>query len=130
MPVKIESSNFKREENEVKTKLLNFRMITVFAISGLATLMSFSAAADTMNMDQKKYAAFKSFADKRLRETKVPGFGLGIIKDGEGNLRGWIRNARLEYRCPHKLSNRVSDWLCDQSFYDRYNWRCLIKTAS
>ncbi len=36
----------------MKTKLFNFRMITVFAISGLATLMSFSAATDTMNMDQ------------------------------------------------------------------------------
>jgi CubicO group peptidase (beta-lactamase class C family) len=58
-------------------------MMTVLAIGGLAALMSLSAAADTMNMDQKKYAAFKSFADKRLRETKVPGFGLGIIKDGK-----------------------------------------------
>lgn len=67
----------------MKTKFLNFRMMTVLAIGGLAALMSFSAAADTMNMDQKKYAAFKSFADKRLRETKVPGFGLGIIKDGK-----------------------------------------------
>ena len=83
MSVLIETSCFKRGENTVKTKLLNFRMITVFAISGLATLMSFSAAADTMNMDQGKYAALKSYAEKRLRETKIPGLGVGIIKDGK-----------------------------------------------
>ncbi len=67
----------------MKIKLLNFRMIAVFAICGLATLMSYSAAADTMKMDQKKYAALKAFAEKRLRETKVSGAGVGIIKDGK-----------------------------------------------
>ena len=61
--------------------LSNFRMITVFAICGLATLMSFSIAADTMKMDKKKYAVLKSYVEKRLRETKIPGAGLGIIKD-------------------------------------------------
>ncbi len=84
----------------MKIKPLNFRLITVFAISGLATLMSFSVAADTMNMDQKKYAAFKSFADKRLRETKVPGFGLGIIKDGEVIFAGGFGTRDLNTGAP------------------------------
>ncbi len=87
MSVLSETSCFKRGENTVKTKLLNFRMITVFAISGLATLMSFSAAADTMNMDQGKYAALKSYAEKRLRETKIPGLGVVLSKTARLSLR-------------------------------------------
>ncbi len=60
-------------------------------ISGMKKLILISALllvasngwADVMKMDQAKYTALKSFADKRLRETKIPGAGLGIIKDGK-----------------------------------------------
>ena len=50
----------------MKTKLLNLRMVSIFGISGLATLMSFSIAADTMKMDKKKYTVLKSFVEKRV----------------------------------------------------------------
>jgi hypothetical protein len=41
-------------------------MVSIFAIRELATLMSFSIAADTMKMDKKKYTVLKSFLEKRL----------------------------------------------------------------
>jgi CubicO group peptidase (beta-lactamase class C family) len=34
-------------------------------------------------MAPEKYAALKAFAERRLEETKVPGAGVSMIKDGE-----------------------------------------------
>ena len=44
---------------------------------------TFGALADTMDMEPEKYSALKTFAERRLSETKVPGAGVGIIKDGK-----------------------------------------------
>ena len=57
-------------------------MKKLILISALLLVAS-NGWADVMKMDQAKYTALKSFADKRLRETKIPGAGLGIIKDGK-----------------------------------------------
>jgi CubicO group peptidase (beta-lactamase class C family) len=67
----------------MKIGLSSFFMIVILAISEFATLTPLCVAADTMKMEQGKFAALKSFAEKRLRETKVPGAGVGIIKDGK-----------------------------------------------
>jgi len=68
---------------KIKFKLLNLGVCAVLAISGLAAWIPSYVATDTMEMEPEKYAALKSFAEKRLRETKVPGAGVGIIKDGK-----------------------------------------------
>lgn len=67
----------------MKFELLNFRDCTVLALSVLVTWVPSYVVADVMKMDQGKYAALKSYAEKRLRETKIPGLGVGIIKDGK-----------------------------------------------
>jgi len=67
----------------MKIGLSSFFMTAILVISEFAALTPLCIAADTMKMEQGKYAALKSFAEKRLRETKVPGAGVGIIKDGK-----------------------------------------------
>ena len=68
---------------KMKFKLLNFRACAVLALSVLVTWVPSYVVADVMKMDQGKYAALKSYTEKRLRETKIPGLGVGIIKDGK-----------------------------------------------
>ncbi|TDJ34593.1 MAG: class A beta-lactamase-related serine hydrolase [Gammaproteobacteria bacterium] len=63
--------------------LLRVRVVAVFLFGGLSAWVPYGALADTMEMDPEKYAALKAFADSRLSETKVPGAGVGIIKDGK-----------------------------------------------
>ena len=67
----------------MKIGLSSFFIIVILAISEFAALTPLCVAADTVKMEQGKHAALKSFAEKRLRETKVPGAGVGIIKDGK-----------------------------------------------
>lgn len=63
--------------------LLRVLAVAVLVFGGLGTWVPQGALVDTMEMDPEKYAALKAFADSRLSETKVPGAGVGIIKDGK-----------------------------------------------
>jgi CubicO group peptidase (beta-lactamase class C family) len=67
----------------MKMKLPYLFVMTFLAMSDFSALTNPCFAADTMKIEQGKYAALRSFAEKRLRETKVPGAGVGIIKDGQ-----------------------------------------------
>ena len=62
---------------------IRMRAAAVLVFGGLGAWVLYGALADTMEMDPEKYAALKAFADGRLSETKVPGAGVGIIKDGK-----------------------------------------------
>ncbi len=62
---------------------IRMRAAAVLVFGGLGAWVLYGALADTMEMDPEKYAALKAFADRRLSETKVPGAGVGIIKDGK-----------------------------------------------
>ena len=62
---------------------IRMRAAAVLVFGGLGAWVLYGALADTMEMDPEKYAALKAFADRRLSETKVPGVGVGIIKDGK-----------------------------------------------
>ena len=63
--------------------LLGVRAAAALVFGGLVVCAPYGALADTMEMGADKYAALKAFADRRLSETKVPGAGVGIIKDGK-----------------------------------------------
>ena len=63
--------------------ILRMRAAAVLVFGGLATWVPYGALADTMEMEPDKYSALKAFADRRLSETKVPGAGVGIVKDGK-----------------------------------------------
>ena len=63
--------------------LLRIRTVAVLVLGGLGAWVPYGALADTMEMEPEKYSALKAFADRRLSETKVPGAGVGIIKDGK-----------------------------------------------
>ena len=62
---------------------LRMRAAAVLVVGALGACVPSRALADTMAMEPEKYSALKAFADRRLRETKVPGAGVGIIKDGQ-----------------------------------------------
>ncbi len=67
----------------MKITLLRIRAVAVLVLGGLGAWVPYGALADTMEMEPEKYSALKAFADRRLSETKVPGAGIGIIKDGK-----------------------------------------------
>ena len=63
--------------------ILRIRAAAVLVFGGLGAWVPYGALADTMEMEPEKYSALKAFAERRLSETKVPGAGVGIIKDGK-----------------------------------------------
>jgi CubicO group peptidase (beta-lactamase class C family) len=62
---------------------IRMRAAAILVLGGLGAWVPYGALADTMEMEPEKYSALKAFADGRLSETKVPGVGVGIIKDGK-----------------------------------------------
>ena len=63
--------------------ILRMCAAAVLVLGGLGAFLPHGALADTMEMEADKYSALKEFADRRFSETKVPGAGVGIIKDGK-----------------------------------------------